>query len=408
MSTLTFPELTEARGKLEAKQKMLGDIMAEAKAGAEGTIDLTAVKSLDGDSTAKAAEIRKLNDECTDLAEQYENLKATFGAATSAAHKLDGSEPDDVSTKAGKRTDPYAEIVKSSAMKRATKGTEAEVDVDLKTLFERSAGWDPEVIRDDRVVLDAQRPVQVTDLLPTISWGQKAYSYMEETTFTNNAAERSEGSAYGEAALALTEKTTTIETVGVFLPMTDEQLEDERRAEEYVRARLPFMVRQRVDGQILTGDGNTPNVRGVNNVVGIQTQAKGSDAVPDAIYKAMTKVKVTGRAMPNAVVMHPNDWQDVRLLRTTDGVYIWGSPSEAGPARIWGQQVVESDAQTENTAVVGDFANFSLLVYRTGMTIKVSDSHSDYFVKGKQAVRAGIRLAPVFLRPAAFATVTGI
>ena len=140
----------------------------------------------------------------------------------------------------------------------------------------------------------------------------------------------------------------------------------------------------------------------------MQTQAKGSDPVPDAIHKGITKVKVTGRAMPNAVIMHPNDWQDVRLLRTTDGIYIWGSPSETGEPRIWGLRVVESDAQTENTAVVGDFANYSLFVVRRGIEVKVSDSHSDYFVKGKQAVRAGMRAATVWLRPEAFCKITGI
>jgi HK97 family phage major capsid protein len=168
------------------------------------------------------------------------------------------------------------------------------------------------------------------------------------------------------------------------------------------------MARQRLDGQILVGNGTAPNLRGVNNVVGIQTQAKGADPVPDAVYKALVKVRVTGRAFPNACVFHPNDWQDVRLLRTADGIYIWGNPSEAGPLRIWGVNVVESDAQTENTAVVGDWENFSLLAVKRGIEVQVTNSHSTFFIEGKQAIRADMRVALVFLRPAAFATVTGI
>lgn len=402
MSNLTFPELNETQGKLDAKRKELADIFAQARPGGEGTIDLSKVKGYDDPASA----IKNLNDEMTDLGIKVDQLKAV-NAAAGALENHESGDGQGEPTPGTKAHRSFGEVaVKSGALQN--KGKSYLIDYDVKTLFSRAAGWDPEVIRDSRVVLDAQRPVQVTDLIPSVPWGQKAYSYMEETTFTNAAAERAEGGAYAESALALTEQTVIVETIGTFVPVTDEQLADEAAAEAYLNARLPFMVRQRLDSQLLVGTGTTPQIEGVNNVTGIQTQAKSTDPTPDAVYKAMTKVKVTGRAMPNAVISHPNDWQDVRLLRTADGIYIWGSPSEAGPVRIWGVQVVESDAQTENTMVVGDFANYSLLVARSGMEVKVSDSHSDYFVNGKQAIRAGIRVAAVWLRPAAFCTVTGV
>ena len=393
------PELKELDGKLNERQAKLQAIFAEAGP----TLDMAKVKSL-GDSVDVVAEINRLNNEMGELGKKRSDLVITLkGAEYAAADPFSHDERN-----------PAAPAVKSlgSAMLKSGGldhlGAKAEADIELKTLFSRSAGWTPESVRSGQVVLSAQRPVQVTDLLPTIPTGQAAYKYMEETTFTNSAAERAEGAAYGESALALTERSVTIETVGVWLPVTDEQLEDEAGAEAYINARLPFMIAQRLDGQVLTGDGSTPNILGINNKVGIQTQALGGDTVPDAVYKAMTKVKVTGRAMPNAVVMHPNDWQGVRLLRTADGIYIWGSPSEAGPAAIWGLQVVESDAQTENTAVVGDFANYSMLVVRRGVVVERSNSHDTYFTTGKQAIRAGIRCATVWTRAAAFATVTGI
>lgn len=194
----------------------------------------------------------------------------------------------------------------------------------------------------------------------------------------------------------------------MFLPVTDEQLEDEPQVRGLIDNRLRFMVRQRLDSQILVGSGTGVNLTGILNTAGIQTQAKGTDPVPDAVYKAMVKVRVTGRAMPNAVVMHPNDWQDIRLLRTADGIYIWGNPSDAGPERIWGLRVVQSDAETENTGLVGDFANHSELAVRRGVDVQVSNSHGTFFVEGKLAIRADMRVALIVYRPAAFATVTGI
>jgi HK97 family phage major capsid protein len=287
-------------------------------------------------------------------------------------------------------------------------GPEARIDVELKTLMTTAAGWTPESTRTGRVVDFATRPVQVTDIIPQTTTTQAAVVYMEETTFTNNAAEAAEGAAYGEAALALTEQSATVRKIAVFIPVTDEQLEDEPQVRGYLDNRLPFMIRQRLDSQLLVGNGTAPNLRGLNNVVGVQTQAKGTDTTPDAIYKAMVKVRTVGFAEPNAVIMHPNDWQDIRLLRTADGLYIWGNPSEAGPERIWGLTIAQAVAQTENTAIVGDFATFSELAVRRGVDVQVSNSHDTYFTSGKQAVRADMRVGFVVYRPTAFCLTTGI
>jgi HK97 family phage major capsid protein len=106
--------------------------------------------------------------------------------------------------------------------------------------------------------------------------------------------------------------------------------------------------------------------------------------------------------------MHPNDWETIRLLRTADGIYILGNPSERGPERLWGLPVVVTTAETENTGLVGAFRDFSEISVRSGIELKVTDSHSTYFIEGKLAVRADIRVAFVTYRATAFCTVTGI
>ena len=172
-----------------------------------------------------------------------------------------------------------------------------------------------------------------------------------------------------------------------------------------------FMVMRTEESQLLTGDGNAPNILGLLNRSGIQTQAKGADPVPDAIYKAMQKVRGAGGsgfAEPSAVVLHPNDWTDIRLLRTTDGIYIWGNPSEPGADTIWGLPVRQTTAMTENTALVGAFRPYAQVTRREGIQITLSTEHSTYFVENKVAILAEERLALEVYRPSAFATVTGI
>jgi HK97 family phage major capsid protein len=75
---------------------------------------------------------------------------------------------------------------------------------------------------------------------------------------------------------------------------------------------------------------------------------------------------------------------------------------------VWGLPIVLSDAIAEGTALVGDYANFVELAERRGIEVQVSDSHSDFFIKGKQAIRADMRAALPIYRPQAFCEVTGI
>lgn len=281
---------------------------------------------------------------------------------------------------------------------------------ELKTLFQTTAGWAPESIRTGFVAEAVTRPLQITDIMPTGNTGQAAIKYMEETTRTHAASETDEGGTYPESTFELNERTVDVRKVADSVPVTDEQLEDVAMVESYLEGRLNFGVQQRLDSQILNGTGvGTPTqLLGILNTTGIQTQAKGTDPTPDAVFKAGTLIRVNGRADPTHVVMHANDWQEIRLLRTSDGIYIWGSPSESGPARIWGWPVVQNEALTEGTALVGSFLSpWITLFERRGVVVERGFVASQ-FTQGTQTIRASGRWANVVYRPPAFATVTGI
>lgn len=413
--------VAEVQDELNAKNAALVEIFEKAKtdAGYDMTPDV-----LD--------DVRARNEEINDLGTELEKARELDGAYQKAQQAIrDAQKPATHLPLNGKaRNDAQQQpqpqgngrqaktlgqmFTESENYKAWNRGQSIEVGFDdydpkqLKTLMETGAGWAPENLRIGRVVESAQRRPMVDEIIPSTTTTQAAIVYMEETTFTNNAAETSEGGAYGEGALVYTERSDTVRKIGTFLPVTDEQLADIPQAESVINNRLALMIRLRRESQLLQGDGNAPNLTGFYNKSGIQTQAKGADPVPDAFYKAMTKVRHTGFADPTAHIMHPNDWQDIRLLRTTDGVYIWGSPSEAGVERLWGLPVIATTAATENTGLTGDFQLYSEIYYKQGIMIKVSDSHSDYFVKGKQAIRADERLALVIYRAAAFCTVTSI
>ena len=405
-------QLVVKREELKAKQAALAAIFEQAGP----DLDLGKAEALKAfaDTKARADEVRRLNDELTVLGMEVERLAETERIAASVKGlsqemQHPAKQPE---TKGVEQSKNLGEMFVESVAFKSFDGRRSPAallpGVDVKTLMTQAAGWAPENIRMPGYVPSAQRIPTVLDAIPMGTTGQAAVVYMEETTYTNNAAGRTEGANNaGEAALALTVQTANVREFAVWLPVTREQMDDVAQVQGYVNNRLPLMLRQVMSAAILTGAG-APSFTGIIGLAGVQTQPKGADPTPDAIYKAMTLVSVTGRANPNVTIWHPNDWQDVRLLRTADGVYIWGSPSDAGPERIWGLPVVQDSACTENTALVGDFANFTELAMRQGIQLEVTDSHAGLFIQRTLAILATVRAALVVYRPAAIAQITGI
>lgn len=401
-------QMKEALERLNAKRDGLAEIFAQA--GPE--MDMDKVTCLDGDRTAKVEAIRTANAEIDDLKAKFEELRDIERAAANAAEAGEAGADEPEPGKPGAVKSLGQLFVESAAYRDRTGsvGPQATLDVDVRnTLFETGAGWAPESTRTGIVTLSPQRPApHVVDFIPVIPTTQTSVKYMEETTFTNNAVEKAEGTTFGEAALVLTERTQTVEKIPVWLPMTDEQLEDEPMARAYVEQRLVFMLRQRIDLQVLQGTGVSPLLLGTESVSGIQVQAKGGDSVPDAIYKGFTKIRDDGFAEPSVVFIRPSKWQDVRLLKEVGGQYIWGHPALPGPETIWGVPVVQTTAAPATKAITGDYVTHSFLAPKRGIDVQVTNSHSTDFINGKQAIRADVRLAMVHLRPKAFAEITGL
>jgi HK97 family phage major capsid protein len=427
--------LTQVREKLAAKQDELGKVFTEAKTD-DGQYDFNKVTVLGKDvkgSIAVAEKVKAMNAEVDELAKEAETLEAAEKAAGAHAdrEKVRGHviQPGQKGGRERPQIKSLGELLAEEKayedwLKRGMQGgLDLGFDVypsDLlakamafetlgsKALMTTSAGFAPESLRLPGFVEMATRPIQLLDIVPMSQTSQAAIKYMEETTRTHGAAERAEGAAYAESAFAFTERTGDVRKITDSLPVTDEQFEDVPMMQGYVNGRLMFGVRQKFDSQAYAGDGSSPNLRGIANVVGIQTQAKGTDPVPDAFFKAMTKIRVTGRAMPTHHVMHPTDWQDIRLLRTSDGVYIWGSPSEAAMERLWGLPVVQNDARAAGSGMTGSFQPAWISAFeRRGVDVQVGYVNAQ-FGEGKRTVRADMRVALVVFKPAAFCDVTGL
>jgi HK97 family phage major capsid protein len=264
-----------------------------------------------------------------------------------------------------------------------------------------------------------QREINVMDLIPRLTTDSDMIEYVREDTFTNNAAMVAEASATTgtsgakpESVLAFSAQTSPVRTLAHWIPVTNRMLADAPAIRGIINSRLLLGLALELEDQVLTGGGTGEDFQGILGAPGTLIQGIGTDSIQDAVFKARTQVRVTGRARPNAVVLHPNDWQAVRLAREnaatgTLGGYLFGPPSQIGATTMWGLPVVESEGITENTGLVGDFAMGCTLFDREQSAIRVGFIN-DQFTRNMQTILAELRAAFVIWRPTAFARVTGI
>ena len=94
----------------------------------------------------------------------------------------------------------------------------------------------------------------------------------------------------------------------------------------------------------------------------------------------------------------------MEVLKNTTENYIWVSVNDGGVARMWRVPVVESDAITAGTFLVGAFKLGAQIWDRTGPSVRISEHHASYFIQNMIAILAEERYALTIYRPGAFVT----
>lgn len=366
---------------------------------------------------------------------ELEDLKAELDDAQKLEARAAQLREEAVAT--AKSSKNYGNVKMGGSLTAIDTPKAATLDVDIKSLV-KSAEWSPrkgagmglkltmtEAEYKTLVQLSVIAPAtprlpgfqsaaveerSVLDLIPQGAMDTPNLQYTREGTLTNAATMVAEGGTKPEAAFTFTNVTVTASKVAVWVPVTDEALEDNAFLDAYIRDRLLFMVRRREEAQVLAGDGLGSNLTGILNTTGIQTQAKGTDPTLTALYNAITKVRVTGFAEPTAIVMHPNDWSAIVTTQAGDGSFFMFATLQGDAAQqLFGLPIrLTTEGIAENTALVGAFRPHSQIFRRSEAAVAVSTEHSTFFVENKVAIRAESRLALAVYRPAAFCTVTGI
>lgn len=256
-----------------------------------------------------------------------------------------------------------------------------------------------------------QRPLTIADLMAPGTTTSNAVGYMKEMTATNAAATVAEGAAKPESTLVFDAVTDPVRKIATWIPVTEEMLEDVPALRAYLDTRLRLFVQLVEDDQLLNGDGTAPNISGILDRPGIAAPiARTTETNPDVILKQISAIETATQLPVDGIVMHPTNWDNMLMLKDTNGAYYAGGGPFATPQRktLWGRNVAVTSAVTVNTAVVGAFKTASQFFRRGGLRVEASNSHASFFIENKVAIRAEERGALCVYRESAFGKVTNL
>jgi HK97 family phage major capsid protein len=276
---------------------------------------------------------------------------------------------------------------------------------------------------------DIYRPreadLRMRNVLMNVNTNSDTVTVLQESSFTNNAAEVAEATsgadgAKPESAIAFTEASFPVRIIAHFIPITRQALDDTPFLRTYLDQRLNVGLARREDNQFLNGNGTAPNLRGLLNTTGVLTldatyftgapviNAGQSAENFNRILRAKVRIALStvGGAQATFVVINPADYEKMLTYGDANRQYYGPGPfTGAGVPTLWGLTVVQSENIAAGTALVGD-GRQAAVADRQSAIMYMTDSHSDYFIRNILVFLAEERVAlPVFL-PSGFAKVT--
>lgn len=263
------------------------------------------------------------------------------------------------------------------------------------------------------VTLPLETPT-VADLLLSGTISGNAWTYFVEGAVTGSGGAVAESAVKPEVYGQFTQTTESLAKLAGWSKESDELIEDFAALASVVEARLVARLRLTEEQQLLSGNGSAPNLKGILNRTGIQTESQSSDpTAADAIFRAMTKVQTATFLPADFIVINPADYQTLRLAKDNNKQYYgggffsgqYGNGGFASQPSLWGLRTVVTSAIAAKTVLVGS-GQGAQVMRKGGLRVEMTNTNEDDFLYNRVTVRAEERLLLAVYRPSAFVDVT--
>lgn len=269
---------------------------------------------------------------------------------------------------------------------------------------------------------ELNQPLTVEQCFGAATTNAPTIRYVTEATAVSAAAGVAEGGSKPESTLGFVTTDEQVKKVATFLPISDETLSDAPAIQQFVNGQLMLFVQIETERQLLRGAAGGSEVQGLLTARGVPvfTASTADGNTAEQLFKAFNSMRGSAYIEPQWLIIHPDDYQNLRLLKDGNNQLFgggpffgpYGTPTQANASgqvtgavdQIWNKPTYVTAAVGSGTAVVGTRANAAVW-NRGGPLIEVTNSHDNYFQLDLVAMRCERRVALAVYRPKGFVEV---
>lgn len=242
------------------------------------------------------------------------------------------------------------------------------------------------------IIEQPKRKVHVRDLVPVGSAGPgNTYTFMRENGDGEGAiAPTAETSTKPQIDVDLVEATVNFETIAGWLRISRKAMRNIPGMISFLQSRLPEKLLRIEDNQLLYGDGNTPNIKGIT-ITGNHTDADmnyGQLAI--RLIDAIAQLEDEEEREATGVLVRPRDYYNF-FKNQASGSGEFDLPKNfvftGNQLFISGVPVYASTALTYGDYIVGDWRMGAQLLVQEGMRLEFFEQDGTNVRENKVTVR---------------------
>jgi HK97 family phage major capsid protein len=250
------------------------------------------------------------------------------------------------------------------------------------------------------------RKVHIRQLLNNGTLGKSNFDFVAEAAGEGDLAAVLEGSSKAQFDIDLQEKSVTAEYVAGWLRISRKMLDDVDSLTSFLQMRLLEKYLKVEDTQLLTGNGTSPNIKGLITAATAATSSATNDY--DQLLDALAQLEGSDYGATGILINPATYYKIAQTKASTSGLYDQPGLVQFINGQLYfdGVPVYKTTAMAAKSYLVGDFQMGAQILVREQPRVEFFEQDSTNVRENKVTVRVEGRIALPIYYTGAFITGT--